>query len=450
MELEALKAVVEASVLNKRVYVEIVKIMHGEPSAADRADAKRLLSCVSFLGAQRGRSTEGLARSTFPEGTHSELFSSREENYTGTVAAALAKVRPTVAGRGALWIHQMRARGADNAAADVVLVVRSDDGNKFPMCVMEFGKRGGAESKEAQALSYAVNLQPYMKWNHVMLVAEMIYDEAPGHMTVSCVQMSHEEEDSSLARALLWSGDYSETSWARLLLAIEEVAKANSVADGYDVSDSLGGKEIPNTWEWNRTAAIEHEDDAPKLVWKEVAQERAKLMQDVLGDQICMYATRKDRVLVSYCYIPGSHEATSVGQFASLIEQIAKIHKKRIVHGDIRLGNVVFTDSGAELIDFDLCGKERRDRYPDRFLADIDDGVRHGDARADRLMRAEHDWFSAAAVMNLFQVADATGGSASEAFSTARTLLESGDHLQALELLAKHKDVAVKAETKTT
>jgi hypothetical protein len=216
------------------------------------------------------------------------------------------------------------------------------------------------ESKEARALSYAVNLQPYMKWNHVMLVVEMIYEQAQGHMTVSCVRMSH-EEGTSLARALLWSGDYSETSWARLLLAIEEVVKANSVTDARKLKDILEGKEIAKCWEWNRTAAIEHVDEVPRLVWKEVPRERAKLMQEVLGEKICIYATRKERVMVSYRYIPGSHEATRVGQFASLIQQIAKIHDKGIVHGDIRLGNVVFTDSGAELIDFDLCGRARRE-----------------------------------------------------------------------------------------
>jgi hypothetical protein len=63
-------------------------------------------------------------------------------------------------------------------------------------------------------------------------------------------------------------------------------------------------------------------------------------------------------------------------------------------------------------------------------------------------MQTEHDWFSAAAVMSLFQVTDATDGSASEAFLSAKTLLESGDHLKAAELFAKHKDVAIEAKPK--
>jgi hypothetical protein len=444
VELDALKAVVETSVVNKKVYVDVVKIMHeGEP--ADRVASKRLLSSVSFLVAQGGPSAEGLVRSTFPEGTHGELFSSREENYTGIIAAELARLRPTVAGHGAMWVHQMRSRGADNAAADIVLVVERGD-NKFPMCVMEFGKQGDAESKEAQALSCAVNLQPYVKWNHVMLVVEMIYEKAQGHMTVSCVQMSHSEKDTKQARALLWRGDYSETSWARLLLAIEEVVKANALASEYKLSDMLDGKKKAKLWERNRTAAIEYLGNAPGFVWKEVARERAELMTEVLGEKICsVYATRDGRALVSYRYIPGDHVAAKVGQFASLIEQVAQIHGKGFVHGDIRLGNVVFTGDGAELIDFDLCGKARRASYPKRFAANINDGARHGDAGAGRKMKTEHDWFSVVAVMDLFQVADAGDGSASDVLVSAKKLLKSGQHAKAAEMLAKHMDVAVKA-----
>jgi hypothetical protein len=254
----------------------------------------------------------------------------------------------------------MTARESEQSLADIVLLVHTGK-RRFPMAVIEFGKDG---SKEAQALSYAVNFQPYMNWVHVMLVAEIIYLKKKPCMTVSCVQMAHSMAETSLVRVVLWRGEYSDKTWSRLLLAIEKVVEANDLADKYNVA---AGKESnkKKTWERNRRAAIESNEEGKKLcVWKEVrSQKSAEYMKELIKE--CnVYELPGNRALVSCPYVEGDHKATTLGQFAAFLADIASVHKAGFVHGDIRLGNTVFSEQKGKLIDHELCGRISHDKYP--------------------------------------------------------------------------------------
>jgi serine/threonine protein kinase len=62
---------------------------------------------------------------------------------------------------------------------------------------------------------------------------------------------------------------------------------------------------------------------------------------------------RRGQLLVlSSPRIPGQHYATSVQQLLDAVNELENLHAAGYVHGDIRAYNIIFSDSGARLIDF--------------------------------------------------------------------------------------------------
>jgi serine/threonine protein kinase len=112
-----------------------------------------------------------------------------------------------------------------------------------------------------------------------------------------------------------------------------------------------------------------------------------------------------DLVVIRYPYLEGSHQPRSVGQWIALLRCVQLLHRERIVHGDLRLSNLVFsiTSDVVTIIDYDFAGHHEDKKYPPRFNCNIDDGARHRSATAGRALLYEHDWFAVAAMMKLCQ-----------------------------------------------
>jgi hypothetical protein len=115
----------------------------------------------------------------------------------------------------------------------------------------------------------------------------------------------------------------------------------------------------------------------------------------------------------------------NVGHLTAFIAELAEIHRKGIVHGDIRFSNVVFfksdaedspsssssssssrpsssssASSGARIIDFDLNGRAGEKVYPSGFNLQINDGKRLKDLS---LLQFEHDIYAAAWMMQQYR-----------------------------------------------
>lgn len=100
--------------------------------------------------------------------------------------------------------------------------------------------------------------------------------------------------------------------------------------------------------------------------------------------------------IIAYDRVPGVHRPAVVGHMMQLITKTAQLHEKGIVHGDLRFSNIVFSDASSAtvertIIDFDYSGPAEEKAYPPRFSADINDGYRHVEARADALLQLKHD-----------------------------------------------------------
>lgn len=62
----------------------------------------------------------------------------------------------------------------------------------------------------------------------------------------------------------------------------------------------------------------------------------------------------------------------------AVAEHLKRLHENGIVHGDIRLLNMVFSDEKSELIDFDFSGEQGKVEYPPGYRMTVFDGRRRG------------------------------------------------------------------------
>lgn len=76
----------------------------------------------------------------------------------------------------------------------------------------------------------------------------------------------------------------------------------------------------------------------------------------------------KGIVELQYDFITGTHSPTKLSQFKGVIKTLQRLHRENIVHGDIRVCNIVFTQDSSHLIDYDLAQKALK-RYPVRYNA---------------------------------------------------------------------------------
>ncbi|KAG7344765.1 hypothetical protein IV203_032296 [Nitzschia inconspicua] len=142
--------------------------------------------------------------------------------------------------------------------------------------------------------------------------------------------------------------------------------------------------------------------------------------------------------IVEMCY----HESdwfseNPVTCYISILEQLQKLHGKDLVHGDIRLMNLL---TSGHIIDFDFVGREH---YPEGLNQLDTDGCRHPEVeeailchRVKKLkLSKEHDTFSMAKVMKLFQVAEVEG----QWWEEATVEVENGNLDAAIEVLKNHR-----------
>jgi serine/threonine protein kinase len=107
--------------------------------------------------------------------------------------------------------------------------------------------------------------------------------------------------------------------------------------------------------------------------------------------------------IISYPYVePLAAGDVQIDHVLAICRHLQRLHSDGIVHGDIKLGNIVFATDPAKsgLIDFDFSGKEGEKKYPPGFNRDIKaEGERHGGARGGSALQKSHDLHSLAAAL---------------------------------------------------
>ena len=92
----------------------------------------------------------------------------------------------------------------------------------------------------------------------------------------------------------------------------------------------------------------------------------------------------------------GNHDLPSnLDSFRGALEKLSEVHKKGMVHGDIRIPNILFSEGNSTLIDFDLA-RGIGERYPYNYKHFLG---RHPDATANAVMQICHDKFAFAEII---------------------------------------------------
>ena len=100
-----------------------------------------------------------------------------------------------------------------------------------------------------------------------------------------------------------------------------------------------------------------------------------------------------DVKLLTYQYVEGSMNPNSLPQFSGALRDLNVLHKSELVHGDVRLENIIFFDDTSKLIDYDLVSKEGN-RYPGSYNSGIkcrNVACRHPNALPNQPMYKLHD-----------------------------------------------------------
>ncbi|KAG7372908.1 hypothetical protein IV203_033632 [Nitzschia inconspicua] len=160
------------------------------------------------------------------------------------------------------------------------------------------------------------------------------------------------------------------------------------------------------------------------------------LIQEYVDKQAKLWTSDDEKIqIIEMCYHENTWtNPTSVKAFISILKTLSMLHSKDLVHGDIRLANLL---SSGHIVDFDFVGLKT---YPEGLMKLGVDGRRHEDVDEAistftiQKMKPEkqHDAYSMAQVMTLFT---ARGPWWENAFS----LVENGNIDDAIEILRKHE-----------
>ena len=105
-----------------------------------------------------------------------------------------------------------------------------------------------------------------------------------------------------------------------------------------------------------------------------------------------------DLVILEYPRITGSHLPDNTKAVLSAMKFLANIHAQQDVHGDIKAGNILFSDQSI-IIDFCFSDEVGKARYPLTYNVSIDDGERHPLATPGNVILPEHDIYSFAKIL---------------------------------------------------
>eukprot|EP00301_Raphidiophrys_heterophryoidea_P028011 c993_g1_i1.p1 GENE.c993_g1_i1~~c993_g1_i1.p1 ORF type:complete len:600 (+),score=102.88 c993_g1_i1:104-1801(+) len=110
-----------------------------------------------------------------------------------------------------------------------------------------------------------------------------------------------------------------------------------------------------------------------------------------------------DMCVLKYQYIAKEETGTKTGKhFLDILQAIEHLHAKGIVHGDIRISNMIFNANGGSLIDYDFAGKNGEHKYPSQYNVAADYN-RHPEAKPDSALEFKHDLYSMGVIMEKFQ-----------------------------------------------
>ena len=339
-----------------------------------------------------------------------------------------------------IFMHQSSLlRGSCDIS--VYMDIDTIEGRKFchPSCCIEVGLSTSytVEKKIAQVTAEANYLLKQMPtgihgmWTPVLSVIMII----PGEIRISMCFLSRDREkqgEPKIAPIKIAQCPLSAESMFALLQALvmfnemvkEVVTRPAQFGDSimtpqpnsnvlvlddtvYKVYDYRDSKQVTDFRSPNMYFTVNALHDPPLL----------DLLQFEVEDPPCLS-------IISYKKVSGGHQPSCVGDLLDILQTIGLMANAGLVHGDIRLANMIFLPVSASsssscscsssvavsagrrgvLIDFDFSGNCGQGTYPCGFNVNIEDGERHKGVCAGGYLQCEHDIYGFVSVCRLFEL----------------------------------------------
>ena len=107
------------------------------------------------------------------------------------------------------------------------------------------------------------------------------------------------------------------------------------------------------------------------------------------GNHVCFKGQIQ---IIAVRYYEGEHVCRTIGQACDIVDKVAKLHAKKIVHGDIRGCNLVFSEKGSHLIDLDFGGKVGDVMFPPGYKTFLPDGMRFFAGDGEPISEEHDSW----------------------------------------------------------
>ena len=319
-------------------------------------------------------------------------------------------------------------------SCDISVYMDIREGFSHPSCCIEVGLSTSytVESKIAQVTAeanYLLKQMPAGMWTPVLSVIMII----PGEIHISMCFLSRDgdqqELDPKIARIKIAQCPLSAESIFALLQALvmfNEMVK-RVIANRAQFSDSIMtpqpnsnvlvlGDTVYKVYDYRGSRLVSGRR-SPSWYFTVSALHTPPLLDNLRYEVEDQHGLS----IISYEKVSGNHYPSCVGDLLDILETIYIMAKADLVHGDIRLANMIFlptvsssssaavsTGRRGVLIDFDFSGRCGKDIYPDGFNVDIEDGKRHEDvkskARGSCTLQHQHDIFGFVAVCRLFEL----------------------------------------------
>lgn len=156
-------------------------------------------------------------------------------------------------------------------------------------------------------------------------------------------------------------------------------------------------------------------------------------------------------VVIEYPYIPAVKAMPSSSKdFVGVLQDLQRLNQAGLVHGDIRLANMIFAQDRSHLIDYDFCGQDQKSCYPSGYNLSLEDTLRHPDLLLandnPKLMRQLHDWYSMSAIMGAFEPSSANDA---QRWKDIRRLVLQGKLAEAIDQINSSEMVLPSSSSKS-
>jgi serine/threonine protein kinase len=382
---------------------------------------------------------ELLKRHKKPRGLFNYHIKNKGEiSMSSSLAVHLQRHLSTSNGVDLWWYHQFE--DPCDGKMDILLAAGNEMSDKTPYAIIEMGFQSNI--KHWQLLAYGINMSRcLLALNQLYYIVEFKIDRNRNNDSITLRSILATSK-GFVDESFIWECDVNVESLSKVFYVLVHCCLQSSNEFkmlGPNCSYCFKSKKVFKCFDY-RNGHVEEQCKRLPILYHKFLD--AKTEQNPVDNLI----------IISYDYIPGSHIPNRYADFVPVLRQLKRMHSELIVHGDIRLSNIVFCGGKSTLIDFDYSGTEEIKLYPKGFCTEIDDGNRHVDVRGGVALHRRHDFYAMATLMKLFSCDqdswnDAIISVENGELDHAVSILEAGDQNiicleNSLEILLKRKGLA--------